>query len=86
MIDRRVDISQSGKVWMVLAGLTVLLYVLWQLSNSIVAGSLRSAILLGAVFVAFFVAARIAGDWRQRRLSFFCLAALRGLGPQVHGQ
>ena len=71
MIDRRVDISQSGKVWIVLAGLAVLLYVLWQLSHSIVAGSLRSAILLGAVFVAFFVAARIAGDWSSGVYLFF---------------
>jgi len=65
MIDRRADISQSGKVLMVLAGLAVILYVMWQLSTSIAAGSSRIALLLGAAFVAFFVAGRIAGDWRS---------------------
>ena len=79
MIDRRVDLSQSGKVWMVLAGLAVLLYVLWQLSGSIAAGSLRSAILLGAVFIAFFVAARIAGDWRNGVYLFFVWLLLEDL-------
>jgi hypothetical protein len=65
MIDRRVDISRIGKVWIVLAGLAVILYVLWQLSNTIAAGSFRTALLLGAVFAAFFVGGRIAGDWRS---------------------
>jgi hypothetical protein len=65
MIDRRVDISQIGKVWIVLAGLAVILYVLWQLSNSIAGGSFRTALLLSAAFTAFFVGGRIAGDWRS---------------------
>lgn len=65
MMERRVDISQSGKVWMVLAGLAVILYVLWQLSNSIAAGSSKTVLLLAAAFAAFFVAGRIAGDWRS---------------------
>jgi hypothetical protein len=65
MIDRRVDLYHSGKVWMVLAGLVVAGYILWQISNSIAAGSYTGAILIGAVFVAFFVGGRIADDWRQ---------------------
>ena len=71
MIDRRVDISQSGKVWMLLAGLGVGLYILWQLSNSIAAGSSRAALLIASAFVAFFVAGRIAGDWRSGVYFFF---------------
>ena len=71
MIDRRADISQSGKAWMVLAGLGVGLYILWQLSNSIAAGSSGTALLLAAAFAAFFVAGRIAGDWRSGVYFFF---------------
>ena len=71
MIHRRVDISQSGRVWMVLAGLAVMLYVLWQLSNSITAGSTKTALLLAAAFAAFFVAGRIAEDWRSGVYFFF---------------
>jgi hypothetical protein len=65
MIDHQVGISQSGKVLMVLAGLAVILYVMWQLSNSIAAGSSGTVLLLGAAFVAFFVGGRIASDWRS---------------------
>jgi branched-subunit amino acid transport protein len=65
MIDRRVDISHIGKVWIVLAGLAAILYVLWQLSNSIAGGSFRTALLLGAAFAAFFIGGRIADDWRS---------------------
>lgn len=50
---------------MVLAGLGVVLYILWQLSNSIAAGSSKTVLLLAAAFAAFFVAGRIAGDWRS---------------------
>ena len=71
MIDRRVDISQSGKVWMVLAGLGVALYILWQLGNSIAVGSSKMSLLLAASFAAFFVAGRIAGDWRSGVYFFF---------------
>ncbi len=71
MIDRRVDLSQSGKVWVVMAGLAVALYILWELSNSIAAGSPKTALLLGAAFVAFFVAGRIANDWRSGVNLFF---------------
>jgi hypothetical protein len=71
MIDRRVDVSQSGKVWMLLAGLAIILYILWQLSNSIASGSSKTALLLAAAFAAFFVAGRIAGDWRSGVYFFF---------------
>ena len=71
MIDRRVDISQSGKLWILLAGFAIILYVLWQLSNSIAAGSPKFALLVGASFVAFFVAGRIANDWRSGVALFF---------------
>lgn len=65
MIDRRIDISQTGKVWIVLAALAVLLYVLWQLSGSIANGDTKSALMLGGGFVAFFVAGKITGDWHS---------------------
>jgi hypothetical protein len=71
MINRRVDVSQSGNVWMALIALAVILYVIWQLSNSITAGSFRAPLLLGVVFVAFFVGAKIAGDWRKGVYLFF---------------
>jgi hypothetical protein len=71
MIDRRVDLSHSGKVWIVLAGLAAILYVLWQLSNSIAVGSTKTALLLGAAFAAFFIAGRILGDWRSGVYFFF---------------
>ena len=71
MIDRRIDISQNGKVWVVLAGLAVMLYVLWQLSNSIAAGSFRAPLLVGAAFAVFFLCGRIAGDWRSGVYFFF---------------
>lgn len=71
MIERRVDISQSGKVWMVLAGLTIILYALWQLSSSIAVGSPKFALVIGSLFVAFFVAGRIANDWRSGVYLFF---------------
>ncbi len=56
---------------MVLAGLGVILYILWQLSNSIAAGSSKVSLLLAASFAAFFVAGRIAGDWRSGVYFFF---------------
>lgn len=71
MIERRFDVSQSSKLWVVLAGFAVILYGLWQLSNSIAAGSTEFALLIGAGFVAFFVAGRIAGDWRSGINLFF---------------
>jgi len=71
MIHRRIDVLQSGKVWMVLAGLGVALYILWQLSDSITAGSPKTVLLLAGAFAAFFVAGRIAGDWRSGVHFFF---------------
>src|ERR1022692_1820809 len=71
MIDHRIDISHSGKLWMILAGFAVGLYVLWQLSNSIATGSFKAALFMGAAFVAFFVAGRIAHDWRSGVYFFF---------------
>jgi hypothetical protein len=65
MINRRIDISHIGKLWIGLAGFAVILYGLWQLSNSIAAGSSKTALLLAAAFAAFFVAGRIANDWRS---------------------
>ncbi len=71
MIGRRVDLSQYGKLWTVLAGFVIILYVLWQLSNSIAAGSPKLALLIVAVFAAFFVVGRIANDWRSGVSLFF---------------
>jgi hypothetical protein len=71
MIDRRIDISQTGKLWILLAGFGAILYILWQLSNSIAGGSPRMAMLLGAGFIAFFVAGKIAGNWRSGVSLFF---------------
>jgi hypothetical protein len=71
MIDRRVDFSQSGKLWIVLADLVIILYVVWQLSNSIAAGSFRPVLLLGAAFAAFFIGGKIANDWRSGVYFFF---------------
>lgn len=62
---RRLDLSQSGGLWIPLAGFGVILYVLWMLGDSIAAGSLRMALLIGAAFVAFFVCGKIAHDWRS---------------------
>jgi hypothetical protein len=71
MIERHVEISQSGKVWLVLAAMAVLLYVLWQLSGSIANGDTKGALMLGAGFVAFFVAGRITGNWQTGVYFFF---------------
>jgi hypothetical protein len=56
---------------MVLAGFAILLYVLWQLSNSIAAGSSMTALLIASAFAAFFLAGRIADDWRRGVYFFF---------------
>jgi hypothetical protein len=65
MIDRHVDISQTGKVWIVLAATTVLSFTLWQLVTTISGGSWKVVALVVAFFAAFFVAGKIAGDWRS---------------------
>lgn len=71
MIGHRVEISQNSKVWAVLTGLAVLVYVLGKLSASIAAGSFQTAFLVGALFIAFYVVGRIAGDWRNGVYCFF---------------
>src|ERR1041385_6771998 len=65
MMKLRADPSNIGKVWMVTAALAVLLYVLYNLGGSIAGGNTRSALMLGAGFVAFFVAGRITGNWQS---------------------
>lgn len=65
MIDRRAETLPRGKGWMALSGLAVLLYVLWQLSDSISGGSFGVPVALCMAFVSFFVLGRIAGDWRS---------------------
>jgi len=58
-------------VWVALVGLAIALYVGWQLSSSIAAGSYKAAIMLAAGFFAFFLAGRIADDWRSGVYIFF---------------
>src|SRR5208283_2303037 len=71
MSERRIDISDSGHLWIGLAGFAIVLYLVWQLSNTIAEGRLQSAILLGTVFAVLFVAGRIAADWRSGVYFFF---------------
>jgi hypothetical protein len=71
MIDHRLEGSPSAKVGMWLAGLSVILLVLWQLTGSIAAGSFGPALLLGLAFAAFFAMGKIARDWRTGVYLFF---------------
>ena len=71
MIDRRVDISQSGKVWMVLAGLGVSFMFCGSSATRSRPAAFVPLLLLAAAFIAFFVAGRIAGDWRSGVYFFF---------------
>ena len=64
MISRQIDISQSGKLWLFLAAGLVLLYIVWQLGDSISTGSWKFAAIVAAGFFATFVASQIAQNWR----------------------
>jgi len=52
-------------MWVLLAGFCVILYAAWQLSAEIATGSFKALLVLAASFVAFFILARIARDWRS---------------------
>jgi hypothetical protein len=71
MFDRKEQLSQTGNLWLLLIGGAILLYVLWQLSGSLVAGNPKIALMILASFVAFFVAAKITRDWRAGVYYFF---------------
>jgi hypothetical protein len=72
IIDHPISIRSNGKLWIALAGLVFSVFALLQLSNSIAAGSYRASLLLGSVFVGFFLVGRIAGDWRSGVYFFIC--------------
>src|ERR1039458_6354730 len=71
MRNRHIDVSQSGKLWLLLAGLAVVVYIATQLGSSIAGGSFKAAVLLGGAFAVFFVVGKIANDWRNGIYFFF---------------
>ena len=71
MITNRMDVSQTGKIWILLLGFCIALYFFWGLTNSLVGGSLKYAISLGAGFVAIFILAKITSNWRHGVYYFF---------------
>lgn len=85
MFERRFDVSQSGKIWILLVGFGVIVYALWRLSHSIAGGSTSMAVLLAGSIVAFLVAGRIANDWRRGIPLFFVWLIFEDLARKYTG-